>query len=218
MRIIFEGQLKELNTEMRTMGGLCEDIIEKTVRCLLQQDARLIRNIIELAETISAKEREIEAMCIKLIMKQQPVAKDLRVISAALKMVTDLNRIADQSMDIAEILRTGSFQEKLQGSEFDAYRHMGEAVKHMVEESIDAFQSGDVRKAQAVLAYDDIVDEDFRSIRNGLIQAIEEKTRNSERVIDLLMIAKYLERIGDHAANVANWVAFSITGEILPDN
>lgn len=221
MRNTYQGELKELDNQMCIMGGMCEDIIERTVRCFLTGDTELADKVVKLAETISQKEREIESMCIQLILKQQPVATDLRVISAALKMVTDLHRIGDQSLDIAEIVETGQLTDDIRTKEFE---EMGEAVIYMVQSSIEAFQARSLEHAKEVVAYDDVVDDHFDRIKAGLLDRI--RNRQDDRkdgkgdiaVLDMLMIAKYLERIGDHAANVGNWVAYSVTGEMWPDN
>ncbi|MDO4383439.1 MAG: phosphate signaling complex protein PhoU, partial [Eubacteriales bacterium] len=215
MRNTYQGELKELDNQMCIMGGMCEDIIERTVRCFLTVDTELADKVVKLAETISQKEREIESMCIQLILKQQPVATDLRVISAALKMVTDLHRIGDQSLDIAEIVETGQLTDDIRTKEFE---EMGEAVIYMVQSSIEAFQARSLEHAKEVVAYDDVVDDHFDRIKAGLLDRI--RNRSDDRkdgkgdiaVLDMLMIAKYLERIGDHAANVGNWVAYSVTG------
>lgn len=216
MRNTYQGELKELDNQMCIMGGMCEDIIERTVRCFLTGDMELADKVIKLAETISQKEREIESMCIQLILKQQPVATDLRIISAALKMVTDLHRIGDQSLDIAEIVETGQLTDAIRTKD---YQGMGDAVIYMVKSSIEAFQARSLEHAKEVVAYDDVVDDYFERIKADLLIRIRGHESGSDRdVLDMLMIAKYLERIGDHAANVGNWVAYSITGEMWPDN
>lgn len=216
MRNTYQGELKELDNQMCIMGGMCEDIIERTVRCFLTGDKELADKVIKLAETISQKEREIESMCIQLILKQQPVATDLRIISAALKMVTDLHRIGDQSLDIAEIVETGQLTDAIRTKD---YQGMGDAVIYMVQSSIEAFQARSLEHAKEVVAYDDVVDDYFERIKADLLIRIRSHESGSDRdVLDMLMIAKYLERIGDHAANVGNWVAYSITGEMWPDN
>jgi phosphate transport system protein len=216
MRETFNSELKELNNEMCIMGGLCEDAIERVVRCFLTHDLELANKVVSLGETISHKEREIESMCIQLIMKQQPVATDLRIISAALKMVTDMHRIGDQSLDIAEIVLTEKLSDAINNDEF---KEMGDAVIHMVNASVEAFQSHDLEHAMEVIAYDDVVDKCFENIRSSLLNRIREGVGDSDQdILDMLMIAKYLERIGDHAANVGNWVAYSINGKLLPDN
>ena len=154
-------------------------------------------------------EREIESICLKLLLQQQPVAKDLRVISAALKMITDMERIGDQAEDIAEII---PFLNGKTGAEFDDFKLMAEATCKMVTNSIDAYVNQDVKLAKSVLEHDDIVDDAFRKMKDTLIKMITNNNADGEYVIDLLMIAKYFERIGDHATNIAEWVEFSVTG------
>lgn len=216
MRDTFQGELRELDVQTCLMGGMCEDIIDRAVRCFLTNDEKLAKKVVKLQDTISQKEREIEIMCIQLIMKQQPVASDLRVISATLKMVTDLQRIGDQSLDIAEIVLTGQLTQAIRTQDF---QKMGEAVVYMVKSSVEAFQARSLEHAKEVIAYDDVVDEYFEKIKFNLLERIRGRIDDSDRdVLDMLMIAKYLERIGDHAANVGNWVAFSVNGELLPDN
>ena len=154
-------------------------------------------------------EREIESICLKLLLQQQPVAKDLRVISAALKMITDMERIGDQAEDIAEII---PFLKGKTGAEFDDFKLMAEATCKMVTDSIDAYVRQDVKLAKSVLEHDDIVDDAFRKMKDTLIKMIADNNADGEYAIDLLMIAKYFERIGDHATNIAEWVEFSVTG------
>lgn len=161
MRDTFQGELRELDDQTCLMGGMCEDIIDRAVRCFLTNDEKLAQKVVKLQDTISQKEREIEIMCIQLIMKQQPVASDLRVISATLKMVTDLHRIGDQSLDIAEIVLTGQLTQAIRTQDF---RKMGEAVVYMVKSSVEAFQARSLEHAKEVIAYDDVVDEYFEKI------------------------------------------------------
>lgn len=216
MRDTFQGELRELDNQTCLMGSMCEDIIDRAVRCFLTNDEKLAQKVVKLQDTISQKEREIEIMCIQLIMKQQPVASDLRIISATLKMVTDLHRIGDQSLDIAEIVLTGQLTQAIRTQDF---QKMGEAVVYMVKSSVEAFQARSLEHAKEVIAFDDVVDEYFEKIKFNLLERIRGRIDDSDRdVLDMLMIAKYLERIGDHAANVGNWVAFSVNGELLPDN
>ncbi|MDR2558581.1 MAG: phosphate signaling complex protein PhoU [Oscillospiraceae bacterium] len=211
MRNNFDGQLKELNNNLIEMGALIEHAISAAAGALLSQN-------IELAATVKADEREsdkkekqIEALCYDLLLRQQPVARDLRIISAALKMVTDMERIADQAVDIAEITTHLVGQKFIKQPEDIA--EMAEAAKKMLKESIDSFVNRDLELAKSVLEHDDTVDKLFTTIRGDLIALILENPENGEQALDLLMIAKYLERIGDHASNIAEWVIFMITGE-----
>lgn len=209
MRSKFDEQLELLNREMITMGALCENAIAMSAKAVTEGDLSLIAPTFSLAEQIGEKEREIETMCLKLLLQQQPVAKDLRTISSALKMVTDMERIGHQSADIAEIIQMAN----IKGSgDTQEVHDMAVAVIKMVTESIDAFVNKDIAMAEAVIAYDDVVDGCFDRIKKLLIERFSQPETDGEQTIDLLMIAKYFERIGDHAVNIAKWVVFSITG------
>lgn len=209
MRSKFDEQLALLNKEMILMGALCEDIITQVMAALAEEDARLFEKIAALGSEIDQKERTIESMCLKLLLQQQPVARDLRQISAALKMITDMERIGDQAEDIAEII---PFVEKRSVRTDTLLREMADASIRMVTESVDAFVGQDVNQAAKVIADDDIVDGYFTQIKQELVREIIESPADGECSIDLLMIAKYFERIGDHATNIAEWVVFSVTG------
>ena len=207
MRSRFDRQLSLLNRKMTEMGGECESIIASAVLAGSAEDARRAR---EQGHRIDQLEREIESICLKLLLQQQPVARDLRVISAALKMITDMERIGDQAEDIAEIITTLGGRT---GAECADIRVMAEATIKMVTASVDAYVRQDLPLAQAVEAYDDVVDDAFCRVKNTLIAMIAQNTAEGEYALDLLMIAKYFERIGDHAVNIAEWVEFSVTGE-----
>lgn len=209
MRSRFDEQLDLLNKEMITMGALCENAIAMSAKAVAEGDLALTESIPALAEQIGQKEREIESLCLKLLLQQQPVAKDLRIISSALKMVTDMERIGRQSADIAEIVRMANLKV---GGDTEEVRNMALAVIKMVSESIDAFVKKDAAMAQAVITYDDVVDDCFDRIKKLLIDRFSQPGIDGEQTIDLLMIAKYFERTGDHAVNIAKWVVFSITG------
>lgn len=209
MRSRFDEQLALLNKEMILMGALCEEIITKVMKALTEEDTQLFGKIAELGAEIDQKERTIETMCLKLLLQQQPVAGDLRQISAALKMITDMERIGDQAEDIAEII---PFVEKRSARTDTLLREMANASIRMVTESVDAFVGQDVGQAGKVISDDDMVDGYFTQIKQALVQEIIENPGDGERSIDMLMIAKYFERIGDHAANIAEWVVFSVTG------
>ena len=211
MRTRFDEQREMLNRDMITMGMLCESAIKKTNEALLKNDLKLVESITELQDPIARKEREIESLALQLILKQQPVASDLRVVSSALKIVTDMQRIGDQSVDIAEIIRLGNTKNLQEDLNFEG---MSDAVTKMVSGSIDAFVKNDAKLAQTVVEYDDVVDEHFNRIKQRLVELLQSGIVDAEALIDLLMIAKYYERIGDHAVNIANWVLYSITGEI----
>ena len=210
MRNKFDEQLLQLNHEMIEMGALCEEVIALSSQALTEGDTALAAKVAPLDSEIDHKEREIENLCLKLLLRQQPVARDLRQISAALKMITDMERIGDQAEDIAEIItcmngRTAENRELL--------RSMSLAVIRMVTESVDAYVRRDTQLAEKVIADDDVVDGDFDQVKAALIQKISAHPEEGGYALDLLMIAKYFERIGDHAVNLAEWVVFSVTGE-----
>lgn len=209
MRHRFDEQLALLNRKMIEMGAECESIIALAAKALLDGDTEKAEQACAQGQNIDRFEREIENICLKLLLQQQPVAKDLRVISAALKMITDMERIGDQAEDIAEII---VFLNGRTGEECHGIRKMAEATIKMVTDSIDAYVRRDVELSHAVCAYDDVVDGDFAEIKNTLISMIAENPADGEYALDLLMIAKYFERIGDHAVNIAEWVEFSVTG------
>ena len=208
MRSRFDQQLALLNQEMIEMGALCEEAIATAAKALAEGSRELAAKVAPLERDIDQKERDIEGRCLKLLLQQQPVARDLRQISAALKMVTDMERIGDQAEDIAEIAV------HLEGcaSECGHIREMAENTIRMVTESVDAYVKRDVTLAQSVIAYDDVVDECFDREKKRLMELIVREPEEGGCALDLLMVAKYFERIGDHAANIAEWVIFSVTG------
>ena len=210
MRNRFDEQLNNLNNELITMGALCEEAISAAVKLLVDNDVKMKESVWEADKQIDQKERDIETLCMKLLMQQQPVASDLRTISSALKMISDMERIGDQASDIAEIA------EYANGCGMQSETHiadMARATIQMVTDSIDSFVKKDVELAHTVISHDSIVDDLFDKVKGELITAIENKAANAEALIDLLMIAKYFERIGDHAENIAEWVIYSITGK-----
>ena len=209
MRSRFDEQLILLNKKMIEMGAECENIIALSVKALLEGDIAGAKKVKEQGYIIDQMEREIESICLKLLLQQQPVAKDLRGISAALKMITDLERIGDQAEDIAEII---TFLGGRTGEEWHDIRIMAEATIKMVTDSIDAYVMQDLNLARSVLDYDDVVDDAFDRVKQTLIKMISENVADGEYAVDMLMIAKYFERIGDHATNIAEWVEFSVTG------
>ena len=209
MRSRFDEQLSLLNKKMIEMGAECEELIALVAKALLNGDVEGARKAKEQGHEIDQMEREIESICLKLLLQQQPVAKDLRVISAALKMITDMERIGDQAEDIAEII---TFLDGRTGEECQDIRLMAEATIKMVTDSIDAYVKQDLELAKSVSDYDDVVDDAFDRVKQTLIKMISENTADGEYAVDLLMIAKYFERIGDHAVNIAEWVEFSVTG------
>ena len=210
MRNHFDNQLALLNQEMTLMGGLCEEIIELVAKALTGWEDDLLNRVAVLGTEIDESERTIEALCLKLLLQQQPVARDLRVISAAMKMITDMERIGDQAEDIAEIITHLNCRVEHESTQI---REMAEATMRMVREAVDAYVKQDLELAHAVMKHDDIVDDYFLSIRKGLIAIIAANPDDGEYALDLLMIAKYCERIGDHCTNIAEWVEFSVTGQ-----
>ena len=209
MRNRFDEQLFELNREIIEMGAMCEEAIGNAVRALNTGDIDLANTVINEGEGIDRMERSIENRCMKLLLHQQPVARDLRLISAALKMITDMERIGDQAEDIAEII---TFLEGRIVGEMKLISSMAYKTMEMVTESVDAFVKKDMELAEKVIIQDDIVDEFFSRIKLAIINWIGNNPSDGEFALDLLMIAKYLERIGDHATNIAEWVIYSVTG------
>lgn len=214
MRNKFDEQLALLNVELIKMGSLCELAISNAVKGLLDDNDELLRLVADTDSEIDEKEREIESMCFKLLLQQQPVARDLRTISAALKMISDLERIGDQASDIAEI---AGFIEGDRSKDHTHISAMGQAASAMVTGAVKSFVNRDLNLAHCVMKDDDIVDNHFEEVKKEIVDLIRREEASAELSLDLLMIAKYLERIGDHAVNVAEWVEFSITGEHLSD-
>ena len=210
MRSRFDEQLNNLHNELIEMGAYVEQAIADATKALIQQDVALAKKIIASDDIVDDKEKEIESLCLKLILQQQPVARDLRLVSAVLKMITDLERIGDHASDISEI--TLLLAGKQYVKKMEHIPQMAEATMKMVTESIDAFVKNDLKLAREVIASDDIVDDLFGVVKNELIEIIKENADHSDQAIDLIIIAKYFERIGDHATNIAEWVVFSLTG------
>ena len=209
MRSKFDAQLKELGEKLTLMGAMCEEAIANSAKALLSGDSELAKKLAPLDLEIDRYERDIEALCLRLLLQQQPVAKDLRQISAALKMITDMERIGDQAEDIAEIIKFLNGRTVENGA---LIREMASAAIKMVTESVDAFVKHDIMLAEKVVSDDDIVDRYFDQVKQKLIERIAQQPADGEYALDLLMIAKYFERIGDHAVNLAEWVIFSVTG------
>ena len=214
MRSRLDEQLEELKTQIIQMGSLCETAISNATNALINGDTELAKRAIAADTEIDQKERKIEALCLKIILRQQPVASDLRQVSAALKIITDMERIGDQATDISEITLLDNVTPSTDKTHIV---EMSKATIKMVTESIDAYVRQDLELAGAVIEYDDVVDDLFNVVKKEMIRLIREDPENGEFAIDLMMIAKYLERIGDHATNIAEWVEFSITGIHLED-
>ena len=209
MRNRFDAQLSKLNDMLIEMGALIETAIAMAAKALQEQDIKLAGKAVAFDDEIDQKEKDVEALCLKLLLQQQPVARDLRLISAALKMITDMERIGDQAADIAAIVM------KLDGTPCsnEHIPKMAAATAKMVTDSIDAFVKKDLDLAEAVIRSDATVNALFRDVQHDLIALIRQDMDCGEQALNLLMVAKYFERIGDHAKNIAEWVVFSITGE-----
>ena len=211
MRNRFDRQLSTLNDELIEMGSMIEKSIETAIKALVNQDVDLARHAIEADEEIDRQERIIEDLCLKLLLQQQPVAKDLRLISSALKMITDMERIGDHASDISEI--TIALADQPYIKKLEHIQQMAKETMIRRVGSIEAFVDKDLEKANEVIKRDDVVDDLFDKVKKELIQMIHENADKGEQAADLLMVAKYMERIGDHATNISEWVIFSITGE-----
>lgn len=211
MRNRFDKELDLLNNELIEMGNLIESSIQAAVSALKEQNIELAKRVVDGDREVNDMEKVIERRCLKLLLQQQPVAKDLRLISSSLKMITDMERIGDQASDISEITIRLADQTYLK--ELIHIPQMAEATIKMVSESIDAFVNKDLDLVKKVILYDDVVDDLFAIVKDELIHHIRTNVDQGEQAIDLLMIAKYFERIGDHAQNIAEWVYFAITGE-----
>lgn len=215
MRDIFQEQLRILNHELIKMGTMCETAISSATEALEKGDADLAEKTFSMEDEIHHMERTIESICLKLLLKQQPVAGDLREVSAALKMITDLGRIGTQAADIAEIIR---FLDGRCARQRHEIGQMAQETIKMVTESLAAFVRRDVLLAEETIAHDDVVDAYFDKAKNTLIQMVVANPEDGACALDLLMIAKYFERIGDHAVNIAQWVVFSVTGKHESEN
>ena len=207
--VISGKKIKGLNRELIEMGSMCEEAIAQVAKALTTGDVELAKKIKEDASGIDQMERDIERRCMRLLLHQQPVARDLRQISAALKMITDMERIGDMAEDIAEIV---VFLDGHTMEGMEIVLDMALETSRMVTASVDAFVKKDIVLAEAVLVQDDIVDDFFSKIKNSIIHLIAKNAKDGEFALDLLMISKYFERIGDHATNIAEWVIYSITG------
>ena len=210
MRDRFTQQMEKLHVELIEMGALCEQAISRAYHVLMEEDPQAAQELRKKDAAIDEKEREIESRCLKLLLQQQPVASDLRQVSAALKMITDMERIGDQASDIAEIVQTTHL--KAPGENI-RLKDMAQITQRMVSKSVDAYVKQDLGIARQVIREDDLVDHLFEEVKNELVCALKDGTSSGEQSLDYLMIAKYYERIGDHATNIAEWVEFSITGQ-----
>ena len=210
MRNKFDMQLERLNSQLTHMGEMCEIAITRSTKALEDGKIDEAKSVQEADEEIDQLEKDIERLCLKLLLQQQPVARDLRQISAALKMITDMERIGDQASDIAEIIIS---EKKAEAADIPVIVKMSEAAAKMVRDSVNAYVEKDLELSRAVIEYDDVVDEMFEENKKQLIDYISKNSgEGGKEAIDLIMVAKYLERIADHATNIAEWVEFSITG------
>ena len=209
MRDFFQEQLNELNLELTRMGAACEEIISLASKSLTDYSDDLAKQVQTIGQQIDESERTIETICMKLLLRQQPVARDLRQISAAMKMITDMERIGDQAEDIVEIV---PYMNAPPDEKYPKIREMAKAAQTMVTEAVDAYVKQDLSLARKVMAHDDVVDDYFTQVKKGIIDIIAAEPSQGEYALDLLMIAKYFERIGDHCTNIAEWVEFSVTG------
>ena len=209
MRNLYQEQLENLNQELIRMGAACEEIIDLAASALTEYTPELEEKTKQVGAVIDESERTIETICLKLLLRQQPVASDLRKISAAMKMITDMERIGDQAEDIVDLvpkMEKGVEENNLQ------IQQMAKAAQYMVTEAVDAYVRQDLPTARVVMGYDDVVDNYFNEIKRAILGIIAAKPGEGEYALDLLMIAKYFERIGDHCTNIAEWVEFSVTG------
>lgn len=211
MRERFEKQLYQLNQSLLEMGGLIERSIQSATGAMIHQDVEEAEAAIAFDHEVDQKEREIESLCLKLLLQQQPVAKDLRFVSAALKMITDMERIGDQSADIAGLVIY--LAQEPYPKELVYLPQMAQTAMRMVTGSLDAYVNRNIDLARRVMAMDDAVDDLFDVVKDGLIELIRSHADAGSQAVDLLMIAKYLERIGDHAQNIAEWAEYAITGQ-----
>ena len=210
MRSKFDQQLALLNDELTQMGETCAKAICLAAQALEEQNASTAAPVAELEEQTNEQERSIEALCLKLLLQQQPVARDLRQISAALKMITDMERIGDQASDIGDLVYTMPGERYIK--KLEHITAMGNLAEKMVRESVDSFISNNEALANEVIALDDKMDDLFLTVKKELIELIKKDGANGDQAIELMMVAKYLERIGDHAVNVAEWTKYNETG------
>ena len=208
MRSKFDEQLKNLNDEMIQMGVMIEEHIQQAIEALVNSNVELAKEIMEKDVIIDKKQRDIESICFNLLIQQQPVAKDLRAITAAMKMVTDMERIGDHAADISEV--TVLLSNTKCNVVYDTIIKMASEASVMLIHSIDAFTEKDEAMAREVIEHDDVVDELFNKVKSELIDIMKKDMQRGEQEMDMLLIAKYLERIGDHATNIAEWVIYAL--------
>ena len=210
MREHFNQQLVQLNAELENLGQLCDDALAGAIKALQEGDNELARKIYKSDFVVDQKEREVENLCLNIILHQQPIASDLRLVSSALKLITDMERIGDQASDIAEIVMGLDYKEQ---SNFKLIEEMAKASRAMVQDAVRSFIPQDMELARNVIDRDDVVDNYLVQARELMVGLINEQGHSPKTIVDLIMIAKYLERIADHATNVANWAIFQLVGE-----
>ncbi len=211
-RVSFEHELETLNHNLSEMGTLIEAAIDKVIQAFQKEDKDMAIEIIQGDRTINDMERVIESRCLSLILRQQPVARDLRIVTTALKVVTDMERIGDHAADISEVIIRNSFKSNF--GMVEAIPRMAEVAKQMVHRAVETFISCDVKEARETMKMDDVVDDLFNQVKNAVIEAMKTSGEKADGYIDILMIAKYLERIGDHAVNICEWTEFHETGAL----
>ena len=209
MRSRYDEELKNLHTALIDMGAMIESAISGAIKALENRDIQKAKEIIVYDEEIDAQERLIEEMCMKLLLRQQPVARDLRKISTALKLITDMERIGDHAADISEL---AIMLRDLPQMNSASLREMAVQTSTMLISSVEAYVEQDEEKARAVIRQDDVVDDLFVTVKSEMVEAIRQNSDFSEAAADLLMAAKYFERIGDHATNIAEWAVYAFTG------
>ena len=209
MRNLYQEQLWNLNQELIRMGAACEEIIDLAAKALTRYSPELEEKTKQVGAEIDESERTIETICLKLLLRQQPVASDLRQISAAMKMITDMERIGDQAEDIVDLIP--KMKKGAEGN-YPQIQEMAKAAQYMVTQAVDAYVKRDLPLAKMVMDYDDVIDRYFNQIKNDILGILAANPHEGEYALDLLMIAKYFERIGDHCTNIAEWVEFSVTG------
>lgn len=211
MRNKFDGQLKLLNREMIAMGSMIEDAIQKSIQALFAQDAETAQKLVAMEDDITDQQKKIENICFQLLIQQQPVARDLRTVTAAMKMVTDMARIGDHAGDISEL--TVIMSESPYVMRVENIRRMSAETILMLIHALEAYVEKNLEKAREVISHDDVVDDLFLKVKAELVETMRANPDYEEQAADLLMVNKYLERIGDHAVNIAEWVIFSINGD-----
>lgn len=211
MRLKFDEQLKQLGEEMTHMGSMIEQAIQDAVQALLNHDVKTAQRIMKEDDLVDQEQKKIENLCFQLLIQQQPVARDLRTITAAMKMVTDMERIGDHAADISELtIAIANVPCHLPGENI---KKMAAETMVMLVDAVDSYVNKDIEKAHAVIVHDDIVDDYFVKVKADLIEVIRKNPEYGEYAADLLLVNKYLERIGDHATNIAEWVIFALNNK-----